>query len=342
MTAAFWDDLLARPEQYFSAGGLGELISIKGRCSQLPQYLAVMAGIRRTMDDWVPLERLQAFLTLLPRFGLLAQIESVFRPLGGAPVAGLSLTPTTHASGSPYPPPGGPRTGDSAHVIISTRDDWAAEAVACAWYPLCIGSRAIPKPWVDHRDFGLALGYPQCCVNFFMQYNDWPRFSTIAESARNSRHLLWTNNSLLKMTPFTLPFHMPCSFDCPATQRMGESLHHVMREYDTQYAEAVQYALTQCFLSINERVTFVLLNARTEHDGSVTFSRAISLYPFASVHEPRESHYCDTMQHADRLLLADGCVYLYRNKRSLGVLETRCDRNVAEVPVLLDFRHFVN
>ncbi len=145
----------------------------------LTQYVALMAGVRRSLDDWIPARNFNAFAELIAKLGLVLEVDCVFKHLDERSVyKGKELAPTTRAVGEQYPDgmDDDPRT--EVHVIISPRADWAAETLQAGWYPVFVDSLMVRKPLIDHKSLGKAFGYPECCVNFFMSHNDWPKFNT--------------------------------------------------------------------------------------------------------------------------------------------------------------------
>jgi len=236
-------------------------------------------------------------------------------------------------------PPGldGPR-GASVHLFVARRGDLAAEARAAGWYPVEIGGRIVHKPLIDHRRLGLAFGYPLCCVDFFLHHNDWPRQNTLAEAARRPTALSWQANSLPKKSPFMLLFHMPCTFDCEATREQARVTLEALREVDSAFAERIESFLRGLFLSISERAVFRLQGAREFGDDRVRYRSALDLRAAGSVQESWEERYHELLAAGDEVRVEEGDVHVLRQGRLVASLGCRCDRGVAEVPLLLDFR----
>jgi hypothetical protein len=318
-------------------GWLRELVEARGNELQIAQYVAVRAGIRRSLDDWIRVARFDSYQRLMDRLGLIVLPDCVFHSYGKDGVAGTELTPTTRASGFPFSSADEHPPDATVHVIVSRRSDWAQAALASAWYPLAVRGLIVPKPLIDFRRLGLAFGYPECCVDFFLRHNDWPRQNTLVEAARVSERFLWQNNCLLKSTPWMLIFHMPCSFDCEPTSRQASAILEALRETDSQYAQRIESELQQLFLTISERVAFALRRGRRDKDRA-WYESAVDLHRTRSFQEDWERHYKALVTAGDELRIEDGLIYVYRRGHLVETLATRCDRGVAEVPLLLDFR----
>jgi hypothetical protein len=322
---------------HFAFAGLpGALVRVRGSAVFLPYYLAVIEGVRRSLDDWILLDRLDEYLAVCRRLGLVVEIDCVFRSRGRVAHDGRrNGPPTTLARGFAYSLASRRfRPTDRVHVFVSRRREWSTAALAAGWYPLHDGHRFATKPIVDHGRLGLAFGYPDCCTRFFTTYNDWPRFNTIAEAARASSHYAWVNNCLLKSTAAGLQFHMPCRFDCTLSQILGEQTFALLESYDREYAVTVASALSQMFLSVHERLAFMLFGARIAADGSVRYIKAIPLFGGS----PSHVHWASKLQAGDRLSIREGTVLVYRGTACVASLGARCDQGIAEVPILLDFK----
>lgn len=319
-------------------GWLRELVEVRGKEDQLGLYAAVLTGVRRSLDDWIAAERLEEYRVLARRLGLVVAPDCVFRPLADPAPTGLELAPTTRASGAPFPEGLDGTRGASVHLFVARRGDLAAEARAAGWYPVEIGGRIVHKPLIDHRRLGLAFGYPLCCVDFFLHHNDWPRQNTLAEAARRPTALSWQANSLPKKSPFMLLFHMPCTFDCEATREQARVTLEALREVDSAFAERIESFLRGLFLSISERAVFRLQGAREFGDDRVRYRSALDLRAAGSVQESWEERYHELLAAGDEVRVEEGDVHVLRQGRLVASLGCRCDRGVAEVPLLLDFR----
>lgn len=314
-------------------GFLGELVSARRTSSQLSQYIAVMAHIRHSLDDWIPADNFDAFRRVAATGGLVVEVDSVFKHLvEESTVMGLHLAPTTRAVGLPFVEGVDWEPGSNVHVIVSARADWAAETLAAGWYPLIVDGRMVRKPHVDHKRLGRAFGYPACCVDFFMTHNNWTRLNTLADAVKASKRIDWRANCLLKQTPWMTIFHMPCSFDCPATLEYSTALIAATREMDAEYADNIQKSLRQHFLVISEASSYVLEGARKTAEGRVAYEKATYVGG-----RPQYDRYSRQLAGANELTIDDGIVFLWRDGRLVETLETRCDRGIVEVPMVLDF-----
>ncbi|MEE8519569.1 MAG: hypothetical protein V3S98_10640 [Dehalococcoidia bacterium] len=218
-------------------------------------------------------------------------------------------------------------------MVVSSRRDWASEAIAAVWYSVAVEDRIVRKPLIDHYRFGLALGYPKCCVRFFLRHNDWPRMNTLADAASNSARVCWETNSFPRHTPWMAVFHMPCSFDCSATRSQTIAVLEAVRGLDRQYAEYIERFMRQPVLVSNEVLCYALVGGRLTTTGRVAYEEAIYL----GGHQRSDAYGC-SLTNGDEVTVSDGIIFVSRSGCLVDALETRCDRGVVEVPLLLMFQ----
>lgn len=77
----------------------------------------------------------------------------------------------------------------------------------------------------NHRELGLSLGYPKCCVEFF--FSKFPQ---------NVNPVLKPTNPFTNLTKRSqdsvLISHFPCSSDCPNSIEMGKNNHRIISKLD--------------------------------------------------------------------------------------------------------------
>jgi hypothetical protein len=339
-----------------------ELKLLRGKGFQVSQYLGVISGLKASIDDWIQVGQLETYGRYLRRAGLTYEVDCIFRRLPDTRKAfGTMYAPTTRAIGLPWVAEAqisaatiddctksdadlGTNAGlpykpnDEAHIIVARTSEAAAETLACAWYPVIVEGRVMTCPHGDAIRLGDALGYPRCCVDFFIAHNNWPRQNHYAEAARVSASLDWRANCLAKNTQWELIFHMPCSFDCPATLTYSAALLEAVREYNEAYAQRIENELQRTVLVASERLVFALTDPQFTDNSYVNYSSVESLQAMVRLRDPRHDDYYALLAAGNSLTIADGAVIVMQDGRALGSLLAYADRGVAEVPLVLDFR----
>jgi hypothetical protein len=83
----------------------------------------------------------------------------------------------------------------------------------------------------DHEQIGELLGYPLCCISFFNKIwtNDSWLDTSFPMSSGVVDHFAVSpfNNILLRWLGLRFVSHLPCSFDCPHTRRVGELYYNL-------------------------------------------------------------------------------------------------------------------
>ena len=104
----------------------------------------------------------------------------------------------------------------------------------------------------DQYNLGLTLGYPLCCVEFFV--NNYPERSEIdndfTEPALNNSKegsYPFVNNILMRDMDTTLLFHFPCSFNCAESERLGRKHLELLKEADAEIASNYEQRLKNWF-----------------------------------------------------------------------------------------------
>jgi hypothetical protein len=319
-------------------GIFAELVDALAYDRQLPQYAAVAAGIRRAVDDWVPTDRFVRFRALMMRLGIVVEVDCLFEPSAAdAPVIGSEFAPTTWAAARPFCENDRLTPGSRVHVVVSSRAEWAADALAAAWYPVSINGRVLRKPLIDHVRLGKAFGYPDCCVDFFLRHNDWARQNTIAEAVRRSGSFRWETNCLTKHTPWMLSYHMPCSFDCAESIRYGRGVMEAVRAWDAEYADAIAAFMRRPCLMLSERFACALDGGRAIGDHRYAYDRIDDLNAEVAKRGPDHRRREVLLAAGDNVEIADATLLVRRGDEVVGVIETRADRDVVEVPLFLPF-----
>lgn len=253
------------PERLFEEYRPSNLLDIyetRGTIIQLFLYYAILADLKPAMDDWIYVDRLDAFIEACEKLSLLVEVESVFFDEGmdrvRRAIGSESLT-TTVAHGAPLE---SGRYG-RAHVYISKSREGIENLRRTGWYPLAVNNRIITKPQIDFYWFGIHLGYPQCCIDFFASWNNHSVFpNTLLKPFENTGpNPNFLCNSLVKDS-YSYLYHIPCSFDCETTASLSARLRDFIMERDPGYAQYIDRHLKLNFLVFRERDIYAF-------DGSV-------------------------------------------------------------------------
>ncbi len=90
----------------------------------------------------------------------------------------------------------------------------------------------------NDRDLGLLLGYPECCVNFFVE-----NFSENKTDLEFPPTNLYTNLSK-RGEDYVLLSHFPCSSECAASIELAKRYLHVLEKVEVERARQLLLQLT--------------------------------------------------------------------------------------------------
>lgn len=232
---------------------LKDLCDARGSMSQLFLYYSVLAGFKPSLDEWVATDKLDNYLRVCEKYGLLTAVESIFynETTGDARQAiGSQFLTTTVASGAP---------ADSdfqgrVHIYVSKSEEQLDKVKRTGWYPIAVNNRIVTKPQIDYMWFGQHLGYPQCCIDFFAKFNNHSMYPNTLllpfENTKSKPNYLC--NSLVKDS-YCYLYHIPCSFDCCATADLSAALRSYIQEHDPGYADYIDRHMKLNFLVFRER-----------------------------------------------------------------------------------------
>jgi len=82
----------------------------------------------------------------------------------------------------------------------------------------------------NHKDLGLVLGYPSCCVDFFCQ--NFKNNHTNLQLKPNNPH----SNLSLREKDLVILSHFPCNSDCKESIKLGEKYLQAIYSYDKERA----------------------------------------------------------------------------------------------------------
>ena len=83
----------------------------------------------------------------------------------------------------------------------------------------------------DHLNTGILLGYPSCCVEFFMKEFEKSNVNPVHKPTS-----MWTNLTLREQD-IVLLSHFPCSSDCAKSIEIAKKNFEIVKKYDDRMAE---------------------------------------------------------------------------------------------------------
>jgi len=227
-----------------------------GNLRQYPMFAATALGVKPCYDEWVPVKHYKEFLRMCNKYGLHAESLIAFEPPTDKNniIGGKNIT-TTHFEGRRL----NERERGEIHIIISKSKDTAIEAKKWGWYSVAINNRCVNKPFVDHLRYGKTLGYPDCCIQSFLKFNNWKLYSHPYESYRRTQRIsgkaqgsYYCNNFLMDNFYFLI-HNIPCSYNCKETIRQATEIEKEIAGVEPEYIEEAVEMLKKPLLVFGER-----------------------------------------------------------------------------------------
>lgn len=232
---------------------LGDICAARGGNSQLFLYYALLADLKPALDEWIPTHQVEYYLQVCKKYNLLTYVESIFFNETSDAVRGAignEFLTTTMSCGAPV---GTDYTGRS-HIFVSKTEEALDAARRTGWYPLAVNNRIVTKPFIDYMWFGIHLGYPKCCIDYFAKFNNHSIYpNTLLRPFQNTGpRPNYLCNSLVKDS-YSYLYHIPCSFDCRATAELSAQLRSYIQQYDPGYAAYIDRHMKLNFVVFAER-----------------------------------------------------------------------------------------
>lgn len=307
-------------------------IQIRPEHGQPVNFVALLAGLKPVMDDWVPKADLGRYEQMCRDRGLQVAANAQFANLADdgriERVVGCRTLTTTRAQAHPL---SDDVATASVHVFVGADRSVVDRTRWSGWYPLVSGGRASSKPWIDHFWFGLGLGYPRCCIEAFAASNNWSVNNMPYQSWRATTRPSMLCNSLMRFSGLTWAAHLPCRYDCPSTATAGEAVRAAVAEHCPALAGYVDSLLTRPFLVLNEWEAFAFSGAVADRDTieyhgvTVAPSNRPDMRLFAA------------LRSGSRVVIRDDLVLVYDGAEVIWTEQCAADCFAPRVPVILDF-----
>lgn len=275
------------------------------RSNQYPMFAATALGAKPCYDDWVDVSKYYKFVDMAEKYGLKVLPNMLFAPPPDKKdVIGSKNITTTYFTGQPFREPL-PKRG-SVHLIVSKDEKILLEARKFSWYPIIINKSFVSKPFVDHLRFGKLLGFPDCCVKHFCNYNNWHLFSHQYETLKNTPKTdgaigsYYCNNMLMDRT-FFLIHNIPCSYRCEKTIKLAKNVEKKISEVEPDFVKHTRTLLKRPMLVFGEK-HFIIFNGEKQGN-SITYSDCEYI---SNDGRPEEKiDFFDDIKKTDKIILKD-------------------------------------
>jgi len=115
----------------------------------------------------------------------------------------------------------------------------------------------------DDEIVGKLLGYPQCCIDFFLKNKGQDQNDYVLPALENSngfKFSFYTNN-VVRYFDVTLFSHFPCNFNCNASMKIANKNLELIKEESKEIAVKFEEMLKSTILYTERRGIFVFKNS---------------------------------------------------------------------------------
>lgn len=304
-----------------------EYVYIKNS-DQYPMFLAVALGIKKSFDDWIEVSKYDTFVEICEKHGLFVEHDVVFSNVDNNKleiIGGKNIT-TTFRSGQIF---NKTIKEGQVHVIISKDKNIAIESKKFSWYSVVINNRTINKPFVDHLRFGLLLGFPDCCVDFFKKYNNWNIYNHPYETLKNTKKITgkaigsyYCNNFLMDRT-FFLIHNLPCSYRCEKTISFAKKLEEEIFKVEPEFMEITKKLLKMPLLVFGEK-NFIIFDGclKYEHGNQVLEYKDAEYLPnYARAEE--NINFFDDIKNSEKIIITADKIIICKNDGNIKTINKK-------------------
>jgi cyclic pyranopterin phosphate synthase len=110
----------------------------------------------------------------------------------------------------------------------------------------------------NHKKFGRLLGYPSCCIDFFLKNNKRPHPEFVNRAIEKSNKFSFYLNNLLWGTPYHIISHFPCSYDCKESIEYAKKAFKIIRKEEPLFGSELEcyLKLPVLYLDLNKWLIF--------------------------------------------------------------------------------------
>lgn len=311
-----------------------DFVQVKGNSGQLVMIMATIKGIKPCMDDWIRIDRFDAYLKVCSRYGLLVEPDAIFKMASKKSlpmeVVGRWRLTTTIAYGLPL---NRPEKDSLVHVFVSKTRKHLDSALKNGWYPLIINNRVIDKPLADAFKFGCNLGYPECCVQFFRERNNWYKYSYLYEIFKNTpeNEYHYLCNPFIKDVTYSYIYHMPCSYNCKSTIDLTKRIRGAIYEEEPGLVEVIDKHLKLPLLVFYERKFYAF-------EGEIKSKRLYYKKAYFIGQMPENNLYEGDLKRGNCVFLEGKDVVILNNGKLVKKIKWRRTEFAPEFPFIIQFK----
>lgn len=171
------------------------------------------------------------------------------------------------------------------------------------------------------KEMGKLLGYPECCINAFVEAGKDAKTTDLIRAAhRRSRRFDARLNVLDPMSPFMLIPHIPCRFDCEASLEIADGLVRALDAFYPFLGRTARQQLGRPALMLDSLVVF--FNGSITKDRNGLIYTAVDTSRTSGAENPRYFEVIAQLARGDRLRFTEHSLEIFDGDRPIYRMET--------------------
>lgn len=287
--------------------------------NQLPMYIAVIKGLKPTMDDWILLQHYEKFKQACKKYNLKILADCYFVRASEKQIQDAGefyKKSTTQHVAVPLSTKINPKIHQNpeVHVFISKDEKYLMDSKKYGYYPLVFKKRVIQKPLLAHYRFGKALGYPDCCSREFLTLDLKFNNPYLIMKKTKGEFSYYCNNNTMDFTYFLIHFH-PCSYNCKHAIKHAKDVEKAIKEEDEWFAEKIKYYLKLPYLIFAEKESYVF-------EGKLN-NKKITYSDFHFLATLQKDKYSEILKKGNNLIEKDDKIIVQKDEDIVGEIKKK-------------------
>jgi hypothetical protein len=274
------------------------------------------------MDDWIPLEKYFSFKKMCEKYELVVMADWIFVKVEEKLIKNSidsSRLNTTKFYGMPFSEK---LQIDKAtvHLFISKSEENLINAKKCGWYPLIINGRSLHKPFIDHLRFGDSLGYPECCIKFYRDFNNHLVYNNLYQTYKNTKGKPnYLCNCLFMDFTYSLIHHIPCSFNCEKTIENSKKVLEKIEEEEPKFAKEIKHYLMLPALVFEEKDIYIFEGKINENN--------LEYSSFIFIGRKEDDKHSKILEKGDNLVVHEKRIDIFKDKKLVESIQKKKPEN---------------
>ncbi len=220
------------------------------------------------------------------------------------------------------------------HCFISMNETQLDNVYKFWWYPVVTWNRVIYKSYHDLLEFWKHLWYPDCCVKYFFEKNDWRYYNFPYEIYKRSKKIDYRCNPFWKdHLGISYIYHMPCDFWCGNTIKYVNKIIKFLEKDEKENVKKIEEILQLPILSIREQKCYAFEWIISIDNLSISYKKFYHLW------KKEEWDLTEYLEKWNIIKIEWKKVYIYKYKKLVFLYDSSISKEI-ETPFIIKFNKY--